>query len=70
MREIQLRREVLANAERNDILPRLIATVNRSYRQAAEQQVGEEYPEVREAILNDKIKADRAMVPMAAGEAA
>lgn len=34
-----------------------------AYRQAAEAQLGEENPEVREAILKDKIRAHRAMVP-------
>lgn len=34
-----------------------------AYRQAAEQQLGEENPEVREAILKDRIRAHRAMVP-------
>ncbi|KFC75055.1 hypothetical protein FG93_00815 [Bosea sp. LC85] len=34
-----------------------------AYRQAAERALGEENPEVREAILKDKIRAHRAMVP-------
>lgn len=34
-----------------------------AYRQAAEQQLGEENPEVREAVIKDRIRAHRAMVP-------
>lgn len=34
-----------------------------AYRQAAEALLGEENPEVREAIIKDRIRAQRAMVP-------
>jgi len=40
-----------------------LKAILRVYRQAAEQQLGEENPEVREAIIKDRIRAHRAMVP-------
>lgn len=39
-----------------------------AYRQAAERQLGEENPEVREAVLKDRIRGHRALVGGAADE--